>query len=43
MGPITIAEVKEDFRKLKDGKAPGDDHICPEMLKAEIQETPQIL
>lgn len=37
MGPIAIEEIKEDFRKLKEGKAPGDDNICPEMLKAEIQ------
>ncbi|GFR83126.1 endonuclease-reverse transcriptase [Elysia marginata] len=43
MGNITVGEVKEAIQKLKYGKAPGDDGVCPEMLKAETEETPVIL
>ena len=43
LGDITIQEVKDAIRKLKNGKAPGDDGVCAEMLKAEEQATPQIL
>ncbi|GFR82340.1 retrovirus-related Pol polyprotein from type-2 retrotransposable element R2DM [Elysia marginata] len=43
MGNITIGEVKEAIQKLNCGKAPGDDGVCPEMLKAETEETPIIL
>ena len=43
MGAITVGEVKEAIRKLKNEKPPGEDGVCPEMLKAEDQETPCIL
>ena len=42
LGPITIQEVKEAIKKLKNGKAPGDDNVHADMLKTE-QETPQLL
>ena len=31
---IRLAEVSEAVKKLRSGKAPGVDEICPEMLKA---------
>ncbi|GFS13402.1 RNA-directed DNA polymerase from mobile element jockey-like [Elysia marginata] len=43
MGNITVGEVKEAIQKLKCGTGPGDDGVCPEMLKAETEETPVIL
>ena len=43
MGNITIAEVKEAIKKLKNGKAPGVDGVCPEMLKVEEQVAPEFL
>ena len=39
---ITEAEVREVIKAQKNGKAPGSD-VCPEMLKADEQETPKIL
>ncbi|GFS18579.1 hypothetical protein ElyMa_003266900 [Elysia marginata] len=40
---IITNEVKEAIQKLKCGKAPDDDGVCHEMLKAETEETPVIL
>ena len=40
LGPITVQEVKDAM--LKNGKAPGDDNMHAEMLKAE-QEMSQLL
>jgi len=36
--PITVAEVKQATKKLKSEKAPGDDEICTETLKAGGEE-----
>ena len=41
-GCITVQEVKEAIKKLRNGKSPGDDNVYAEMLKAEEQEMPQI-
>lgn len=43
MGPITLNEVKNAIHKLKNDKAPGEDGVCPVMLKAKGKETPCIL
>ncbi|GFR98350.1 hypothetical protein ElyMa_001017100 [Elysia marginata] len=43
MGNITVGEVNEAIQKLKRGKALGDDGVCPEMRKAEIEIIPVIL
>ena len=40
---ITEAEVREAIKAQKNGKAPGSDSVCAEMLKADEQETPRIL
>ena len=41
-GPIAVLEVKDAIKKLKNGKAQGDDNVHAEMLKAG-QETSQLL
>ncbi|XP_052261550.1 uncharacterized protein LOC127865671 [Dreissena polymorpha] len=43
LGNITVTEVNEAIHKLKNGKASGDDGVCPEMLKAADTVTPQLL
>lgn len=43
MGPIALNEVKNTIHKLKIDYAPGEDGVCPEMLKVEGKETPYIL
>ncbi|XP_052271877.1 uncharacterized protein LOC127872590 [Dreissena polymorpha] len=40
---ITATDVNEAIHKLKNGKEPGDEGVCPEMLKAEDTVTPQLL
>lgn len=43
MSPITLNEVKNEIHKLKNNKAPEEDGVCPEMLKAEGKETSYVL
>ena len=43
LDPITIDEVIAAIRKLKNNKAPVEDGVCAEMLKAEENVTPKIL
>lgn len=38
MGPITLNEVNNAIHKLKNDKAPGEDGVYPEMLKADEKE-----
>lgn len=37
-----IQQWREKLKKLENGKAPGEDQILPEMLKAENQEIPRL-
>ena len=43
MGDIRVEKVKAATRKLKNGKVPGEDGVCPDMLKAEEEATPLVL
>ena len=38
-----IHEVNDAIKKLMNGRALGNDNVYAEMLKAEEQETPQLL
>ena len=40
---ITETEVRESIEALKNGKAPGENRICPDLMKAEEVMTPKIL
>ena len=37
-GPIIVQQVKDAVKKLMNDKAPGDDNVHTEMLKADEQE-----
>ncbi len=41
--PITVEEVKQAIKKLKYRKAPEEDEVCAEMLKAGGEETAKFL
>lgn len=43
-GPITAEEVTTTIKRLKAGqkKAPGEDRVSAEMLKAQHRETPKL-
>jgi len=43
LGPITLGEVTSAIQKLKNGKAPGEDGVCAEMLSSETVATPLLL
>ena len=43
LGTITAQEVKDAIKKLKNDKAPEDGNVYAEMLKANDQETSQLL
>ena len=36
---FTVEEVKQAIKKLKSGKAPGEDEVCEEMVKAVDDDT----
>ena len=43
LNPISLDEITRAIKKQKNNKAPGEDGICAEMIKAEETITPKIL
>jgi hypothetical protein len=40
--PPSLSEIKSGLKRAKDGRAPGKDNICAEILEADIDCTTRI-